>query len=122
MVEAMRRDFNEHHTTQVPMTENQLGEVQIMEEVAKHVVMNYPETPDSIYVAQPFDNFLFIWEEGYVDTQLPSKRMRFSLSQELQSANYQDNHRRWRQDQLCAPLRTCKKLRTQLLDSSLICK
>ena len=53
-------------------------------------------------------------------TQLLSKRMRGSLSQELQSANHQDNHRRWRQDQLCAPLRTCKNL--QLLNSSLICK
>ena len=27
MVELMRRDFNEHHITQVPMTENQLGEM-----------------------------------------------------------------------------------------------
>ena len=25
MVEVMRRDFNEHHMTQVPITENQLG-------------------------------------------------------------------------------------------------
>ena len=33
-----------------------------------------------------------------------------------------DNQRRWMQDQLCAPLRTCKILRTQLLDSSLVCK
>ena len=41
-------------------------------------------------------------------TQLPSKRLRGSLSQEIQSANHQDNHRRWRQDQLCDPLRTCK--------------
>ena len=30
-VEVMRRDFNEYYMTQVPMTENQLGEVQIME-------------------------------------------------------------------------------------------
>ena len=33
MVEVMRRDFNEHHLTQVPPTENQLGEMQMMEEV-----------------------------------------------------------------------------------------
>ena len=30
MVEVMRRDFSEHHMTQVPMTENQLEEMQMM--------------------------------------------------------------------------------------------
>ena len=120
MVEMMRRDFNEHHMTQVSITENQLGYMQMMEEVSEHVALkglNYPEIPDSRYVAQPVDDFLFPWR-----TQLLSKRLRGFLSQELQSANHQDNHRRWRQDQFCAPLRTCKLLRTQLLDSSLICK
>ena len=63
MVEVMRRDFNEYRITQVPMTENQLGEMQMKEEVAGHVGKNYPETPDSRYVAQPFDNFLFPCEE-----------------------------------------------------------
>ena len=92
MVEVMRRDFNEHHITQVPPTENQLGEMQMMEEVVEHVGLNYPETPDSRYVAQPFDDFLFPWEEGSMDNQLPSKRMRGSLSQELHSANHQDKH------------------------------
>ena len=67
MVEMMRRDFNEHHITQVPPTENQLGEMQMMEEVAEHVVMNYPDTPDSRHVAQPFDDFLFPWEDRSVD-------------------------------------------------------
>ena len=62
----MRRDFNEHHITQVPPTENQLGEIQMME----HVGMNYPEIPDSRYVAQPFDDFLFPWEEGSVDNPI----------------------------------------------------
>ena len=57
MVEVMRRDFNDHHITQVPPTENQLGEMQMMEEVAEHVGMNYPEIPDSRYVAQPFRRF-----------------------------------------------------------------
>ena len=89
MVEVMRRDFNEHHITHVPLTENQLGEMQMMEEVAEHVGMNYPETPDSTYVAQPFDDFLFPWEDGFVDNQLPSKKMWGSLNQELQSANHQ---------------------------------
>ena len=66
----MRRDFNEHLITQVPPTENQLGELQMMEEVAEHVGINYPETPDSRYVAQPFDDFLFPSEEGSVDNPI----------------------------------------------------
>ena len=70
MVEVMRRDFNEHHITQVPPTENQLGEMQMMEEVAEHVGMKYPEIPDSRYVAQPFDDFLFPWEDGSVDNPI----------------------------------------------------
>ena len=56
--------------TQVPMTENQLGEMQMLEEVAEHEGMNYPETPDSRYVAQPFDDFLFPWEDGSVDNPI----------------------------------------------------
>ena len=63
MVEVMRRDFNEHHMMQVPITENQLEEMQMMEEVSDHVGMNYPEIPDSRVVAQPVDDFLFPWEE-----------------------------------------------------------
>ena len=47
MVEVMRRDFNEHHMMQVPSTENQLGRMQMMEEISDHVGMNYPEIPDS---------------------------------------------------------------------------
>ena len=70
MVEVMRRDFNEHHLTQVPPTENQLGEMQMMEEVTEHVGMNYPETLDSRYVTQSFDEFLFPWEEGSVDNPI----------------------------------------------------
>ena len=67
MLDVMRRDFAEHHITQVPMTENQLGEMQMMDKVAEHVGMNYFETPDSRYVAQPFDEFLFRCKEGSVD-------------------------------------------------------
>ena len=59
MVEVMRRDFKEHHMTQVPITENQLGTLQMMEEVFAHVGMNYPEFPDCRYVAQPVNDFLF---------------------------------------------------------------
>ena len=73
MVEVMRRDFNEHQITLILMTENQLGEMQMMEEVCEHVGMNYPEVPDSRYVAQPFDNFLFPWEEGSVDNPITIK-------------------------------------------------
>ena len=43
-------------------------EMQMMEEVAEHVGMNYPETPDSRYVAQPFDDFLFPLGEESVET------------------------------------------------------
>ena len=64
MVEVMRRDSNEYHMTQVPMTENQLEEMQMMGEVFDHVGMNYPEIPDSRFVAQPVDDFLFPWEEA----------------------------------------------------------
>ena len=59
MVEVMQRDFNEHHMTQVPMTENQLEEMLMMEKISDHVGMNYPEIPDSRFVAQPVDDFLF---------------------------------------------------------------
>ena len=64
LVEVIRRDFNEHHMTHVPMAENQLGELQMMEEVSDHVGMNYPEIPDSKFVAQPVDDFLFPWQEA----------------------------------------------------------
>ena len=42
----------------------------MMEEVAEPVGMNYPENPDSRYAAQPFDDFLFPWEEGSVDNRI----------------------------------------------------
>ena len=64
MVEVMRRGFNEYHMTQVPMTVNLFGEKQMMEQVAEHVGMSYPDTPDSRYVAQPVNDFLFPWEEA----------------------------------------------------------
>ena len=64
MLEVMRRDFNEHHMTLVPMTENQLEEMQMMEEVSDLVGMNYPEIPDSKFVAQPVDDFFFPCEEA----------------------------------------------------------
>ena len=64
MVEEMRGDFNEHHMTQVPMTENQLEEMQMMEDVSDHLGMNYCEIPDSRFVAQLVDDFLFPWEEA----------------------------------------------------------
>ena len=64
MVEMMRRDFNVHHMTHVPMIENQLGEMKMMEELAEHVGKNYPEIPDSRFVAQPVDDFVFLSEEA----------------------------------------------------------
>ena len=41
-----------------------------MEKVAEHLGMNYPETPDSRFVAQPFDDFFFPWEEGSVNNPI----------------------------------------------------
>ena len=96
MVEVMRREFSEYHMMQVPITENQLETMQMMEELSEHVGMNYPEILEPRSVVQPVDDFLFPWEEGSVDIPI-------TIS-----------------DQLCPPLRTCKIL--QLLDSSLICK
>ena len=49
---------------QVPITENQIGTMQMMEEVSEHVGMNYPEVSDSRFVAQPVDDFLLLWEEA----------------------------------------------------------
>ena len=61
MAELIRRDFNEHHMTQVPTTENQFEEMRMTEEFSDHVGMNYPEIPDSTLLAQPVDDFLFPW-------------------------------------------------------------
>ena len=76
----MRRDFNEHQMTQLPMTENQLEEMQIMEEVSDHVGMNYPEIPDSKLAAQSVDDFLFPWEEQD-QPKTPSQKMKMRVSQ-----------------------------------------
>ena len=64
MVEVIRRDFNEHHMRQVPITEKQLGTKQMMEEKCAHVGMNYPDNPESRCVAQPVDDFVFLWEDA----------------------------------------------------------
>ena len=88
MVDLMRRDFNEHHMTQVPITENQLGTMQMMEDVSEHVGLNYPDTPDSRFVAQPVYFFIFPWEEGSVENPITIEKVGLSLSKELQSANH----------------------------------
>ena len=59
----MRRGFNEYQMMRVPITENQLGSMQMMQEVSEHVGMIFPEILDSRYVAQPVIDFLFSWEE-----------------------------------------------------------
>ena len=64
MVEVVQTYFNEHHMIQVPITENQLGTMQMMKEVSEHVGMNYPEISDSRFVAQPVDDLLLLWEEA----------------------------------------------------------
>ena len=67
MVELVRRDFNEHHIRQVPMTENQLEEMQMIEEISGHWGMNYDDTLDYRYMTQPVNDFLFPWEEAGSD-------------------------------------------------------
>ena len=38
--------------------------MQMMKEVSEHEGMNYPKIPDSRFLAQPVDDFLFPWEES----------------------------------------------------------
>ena len=64
MVEVMQRYFKVHHLSQGPMTENQLGEMQIMKEVAEHVGMHYPDTLDTRFVAQPVNGSLYFLGRG----------------------------------------------------------
>ena len=49
---------------QVPITENQIETMQMMEEGTEHVGMNYTEIQDSRFVAQPVDDFFSRWEEA----------------------------------------------------------
>ena len=42
-----------------------------MEAVSDNVGMNYPEIPDSRFVAQPVDDFLFPWEEEMGSAENP---------------------------------------------------
>ena len=103
------------------MTENQLGEKQMMEELAEHVGMNCPETPDCRYVAHSTNpQFLFPWEEGSVDNPITIEEDEgFS---EPRTPVSEPSRQPPLLEPNCAPLRTCKILRTQQLDSSLILK
>ena len=83
--------------------------------MAEHLKMIYPDTPDSRYVAQLVDEFLFPWEAGSVENPTTVEKDEGS-SEPRTPVSHQDNHRRRRQDQLCAPLRPYKILSTQLLD------
>ena len=118
MVEVM----NEQHITQVPMTENQLGEMQKMEEVAEHVGMNYSETPDSRYVAQSFDDFLFPWEDGSVDNSITIEEdegfsePRTPVSQPSRQPPLMEARPVLRSTE------NLQNLTTQLLDNSVICE
>ena len=71
MVEGMRRDLNEHDSFNASTHDREpFGEIQMMKEIAEHVRMNYPDTSDSRYVAQPVDDFLFPWEEGSLENPI----------------------------------------------------
>ena len=65
-VEVMRMDFNEHQIMHVPMTEKELVSKQMKDEVAEHLVLDYPDTPDSRYVAQSIKESFYPLEEGSV--------------------------------------------------------
>ena len=80
MVEVMQRDFNEDHMMQVPITENQLGTMQMMEEVSDHVGLNYPEISDSRFVAQPVETSSFSGR-SQVQPKTPSHLMKLRVSQ-----------------------------------------
>ena len=67
----MRRDFNKHHMMQDSITENKLETMHMMEEVSDHVGMNYPEIPDSRFVAQPVDDFFFPWDKEMGSAENP---------------------------------------------------
>ena len=60
----MRRDFSEYNSTQIPIKEYQLGEIQMMEEVDEHVGNNYAKILDSSFVAQTVVDSLFLREEA----------------------------------------------------------
>ena len=103
MVEVMQRDFNEHHMMQVPITENQLGTMQMMEEVSDHVGMNYPEIPDSRFVSQPVYDFLFPWEEaGSAENPITiDEDEGFSETMTPPRLQLHNNHQQWNLFQLC---------------------
>ena len=54
----------EDYLRQVPITENQLGIMQMIVKDPEHVEMNYLKIPDSSFVAQPVNALLFPWEEA----------------------------------------------------------
>ena len=93
MVEVMRRGFDEPHKMRVPISENQLATGQIIEEVSEHVWMNYAEIPDSRYVAQLVDDFLFPWDQP----NIPSLLMKMRASQEKWRLKtlLHNNHHQW---------------------------
>ena len=123
MVEVMQTDFNEHHMTQFPITENQHGTMQMMEEVSEHVGMNYTEIPDSRYVAQPVDDFFFPWEEEgsvenpiFIEEDEGLSEPRTPVSEPPRQPTAMEAR------SVLNLIENFKILRTQLLDSSLICK
>ena len=53
---------------QVRTTDNQLGSMQMMQELSEHLEMNYPEIPDPIYMDQPVKVFITRWDvAGFVE-------------------------------------------------------
>ena len=59
----MKSDFSYHHFMQKPFTYKYFWSSHLMEEVDEHVRKIYPEIPNSGYVAQSVNNFLYPCEK-----------------------------------------------------------
>ena len=62
MIKIMGGDFSEQYQSQVPK-KTQLETIIMVSHIAEQIGMNYPEVPDSRYVAQSVIDFFFAWEE-----------------------------------------------------------
>ena len=70
--EVMRWFSIEGRMMQVRITENQLGSMEMMDEVSEHVGMNYPKISDYRYLAQTVINFLLLGRRRWDQPKSPS--------------------------------------------------
>ena len=73
-IEIMRKYPCKNYRVQFPITENQLETMGMMSQFAEQVAIDYTDVPDSRYVAQLVNVFLFPWsEEGSVENKITIK-------------------------------------------------